>query len=309
MANRASLPKITWNACAAVPESGTGLVQPSPNLDLLVNEIAELRPLPVVALRVLELAESDRFSAHELAQAISSDQALTAKVLRLSNSAYYGFPRRITTVRDAVVLLGFRAIRSATLASCIIDALPGGQVVDPLLAWRFSVTVGMLAEVLSRATREHADEAFTAGVLHNIGRLALDQHRPRLLERAMRVRDEQHVTLAEAEREVLGFTDAELGGALALHWNFPVELAEAVALHRLDVNALPEPNSLAAFVVRARLYARTFGLTDGVDLPSNDRPAPEWAVPPISRSLEQAGGMSGIEEKVNAFVESAIARV
>lgn len=81
-------------------------VDHSPELDLLIAEVAELRPLPAVAVRALEIAEGEHFSAHELAQAISADQALTAKLLRLSNSAYYGFPRRITTVRDAVVLLG-----------------------------------------------------------------------------------------------------------------------------------------------------------------------------------------------------------
>ncbi len=85
-------------------------MQAYPALDELVNQIGELRPINAVATRILQLTESERFSAHELATVISSDQALTAKMLRLSNSAYYGFPRRITTVRDAVVLLGFRAV-------------------------------------------------------------------------------------------------------------------------------------------------------------------------------------------------------
>ena len=79
-----------------------------PTLEQLVDEIAELCPLPAVATSILSLTEHDRFSAHELASAIMADQALTAKLLRLSNSAYYGFPRTIGTVRDAVVLLGFR---------------------------------------------------------------------------------------------------------------------------------------------------------------------------------------------------------
>ena len=280
----------------------------NPELDLLVAEIADLRPLPAAALRALEIAESERFSAHELAQAVASDQALTAKILRLSNSAYYGFPRRITTVRDAVVLLGFRAVRSATLASCVITTLPGGEVMDPVRAWRFSVSVGMLAEVLSHATREHADEAFTAGVLHNIGRVALDQHRPRLLQQAMRAAAAQGWTLAEAQRQTMGFTDSDLGGALALHWNFPTDLADAVARHHLDVNDLPDPGSLAAHVIRARMFARASGITDGVEPPSTEPPAQEWGLPPLSRSLAQTGGLDGILEKVAAFVESAIAR-
>ena len=87
-----------------------------PTLNEVVNEVADLRPLGAVATRILEITEDDRFSAHELAQVIATDQALSAKMLRLSNSAYYGFPRTISTVRDAVVLLGFRAVRSATLA-------------------------------------------------------------------------------------------------------------------------------------------------------------------------------------------------
>ena len=284
------------------------VVEPNPELDVLVNEIAELRPLPVVALRVLELAEGDRFSAHELAQTVSADQALTAKILRLSNSAYYGFPRRITTVRDAVVLLGFRAVRSSTLASCVIEALSGGQVMDPVQAWRFSVSVGMLSEVLSRATREHIDEAFTAGVLHNIGRLAMDQHRPQELRHCIDIAQARGWTIAQAERQALGYTDAEIGGALALHWNFPPALADAVARHNLDVNALPDPHSLAAFVIRARLFARASGLTDGVEAASTEPPSSEWNMPPLSRSLAQTGGIPGIAERVAAFVDSAVSR-
>ena len=201
-----------------------------------------------------------------------------------------------------MVLLGFRAVRSATLASCVIEALSGGHVLDPVLARRFSVSVGMLAEVLSHATREHTDEAFTAGVLHNIGRLAMDQHRPQQLRECLEVARARLWTIPQAERQVLGFTDAELGGALALHWNFPPPLADAVARHNLDIDDLPDQQSLAAFVIRARMFARASGLTDGVEGPSVEEPAPEWGVPPISRSLGQIGGLAGIAERVAARV-------
>ncbi|MDA0271275.1 MAG: HDOD domain-containing protein [Chloroflexi bacterium] len=281
-------------------------LDPNPALDMMIVEIAELRPLPMVAVRVLEIAEGERFSAHELAQAIATDQALTAKVLRLSNSAYYGFPRRITTVRDAVVLLGFRAVRSATLASCVIDTLPGGEVLDPLQAWRFSVTVGLLAEVLARATKQHQDEAFTAGVIHNIGRMALDQRRPRELTAARILATQRGISIAEAQRAVFGFTDAELGGALALHWNFPDDLAKAVAGHQLDPHHLPDPRSLTAYVVRARLFARASGITDGYEGPVEDeRASREWGLPPVAPALLQSGGMDGIRQKVSAFIETA----
>lgn len=277
----------------------------NPELDQLIAEVAELRPLPAVAVRALEIAEGDQFSAHELAQAISADQPLTAKLLRLSNSAYYGFPRRITTVRDAVVLLGFRAVRSATLASCVIDTLPGGAVMDAMTAWRFSVTTGLLAEVLARATQTHQDEAFTAGVLHNIGRLALDQQRPRELLASRNLARQRGLPLVEAQRLVLGYTDADLGGALALHWNFPDALADAVAHHHLDMNALPNPNSVTAFVIRARIFARANGINDGFDVPEEpERPEEEWGSGRVNTTLNQSGGIDGIMERVSAFMQS-----
>ena len=277
-----------------------------PTLDELVNELTDMRPLGAIATRVLELTEGDRFSAHELATVIASDQALSAKMLRLSNSAYYGFPRRISTVRDAVVLLGFRAVRSATLASCVIDALPPGQVLDYERFWHFSVSVGMLAELLGRAERIHQDEAFTAGVLHNVGRLALDQRLPQVLQLAVRLAERDGVPLRDAEAQLLGFTDADLGGALALHWNFPQPLAESVARHNLDVDQLPDPRSLAAFVVRARLYCRAYGLSDGADPARRDEPPAEWARPPLSLALRRAGGMDGVLERAEAFIDQTL---
>lgn len=284
-----------------------GIPEGSPELDILVNEIAELRALPAVAARVIEIAGGGQFSAHELAQAVASDQALTAKLLRLSNSAYYGYPRKITTVRDAVVLLGFRAVRSAALASCVIDTLPDKAAnMDPQKFWRFSVTVGMLAEVLSQAHRHHMDEAFTAGVLHNVGRLALDQHRPRELMAVTTLAARKKISIAEAEQAVLGFTDAQLGGALTAHWNFPDDLVQAVAHHGRDPRSVMGEDSLAAYVVRARSFARAAGMTDGVERRERTDPDAEWLMPPLSKALQQAGGMPGVEDRVSAFVDSAL---
>ena len=191
---------------------------PYPTLDQIVDELSELRPLNPVAQRIIALAEDERFSAHELAAVIASDAALTARMLKLANSAYYGFPRRISTVRDAVVLLGFRAVRATTLATCLIDAMPGGRVLDEAAFWRFSVSVGMLAELLARAEGVAPDEAFTAGVLHGIGRLALDQGLPDGLEHAVRHAQQHELTLLDAELDVLGYSDAQLGATLCERW-------------------------------------------------------------------------------------------
>ena len=275
-------------------------------LDEVINDIAGLQPLGAIATQILAITESDRFSAHELAKLISSDQALSTKMLRLSNSAYYGFPRAITTVRDAIVLLGFRAVRSATLASCVIDAVPGSANLDYQRFWRYSVTVGMLAELLARVEHTPHDEAFTAGVIHNIGRLALDQYAPEQFRQALELARDSGMPLLDAERAVLGFTDVELGGGLALHWNFPPPLVDAVAHHHLNVYALPEPQSLAASVVRARLFVSSLGICDGTAQAVTSAPPAEWTVPPISVALDRGGGVDGVMERVGAFLETTM---
>jgi len=277
-----------------------------PTLDQLVREVNELRPLPTVAARILEVTESDKFSAHVLASVIASDQALSAKLLRLANSAYYGYSRRISTVRDAVVLLGFRAVRASTLASCIIEAVAGSRNINYEQFWQHSVSIGMLAEILARAEGEHQDHAFTAGVLHNIGRLALDQRAPHALADSLLLATRQQVEIHVAERQVLGYTDAQLGGALALHWNFPRPLVDAVSQHGASLASLPAHGSLAAFVVRARHLARAYGIADGVERPQpRDLPA-EWMHPPLSIALNQAGGMEGVIERAEAFLDATL---
>lgn len=226
--------------------------------------------------------------------------------MRLANSAYYGFPRRITTIRDAVVLLGFRAVRSATLATCLVDAMPSANVIDYQEFWHFSLTVGATAELLARAEGVRQDEAFTAGVIHNIGRLALDQNAPEAFQAAVSHFRAQGGRLDDAERAVLGYTDAEVGGALALMWNFPSDLADAVPHHQLDPYALPDPGTLTGCVVRARVFARSFGLSDGLERDEPfDQPA-EWAMPPLSVALQRGGGIDGLLGRAEAFMDSTV---
>ena len=285
---------------SVVPAQGS---DEAPTLDEVVQQITGLRPLGVVAARILQVTEGDTFSAQALARVISSEPSLSARMLQLSNSAYYGFARRIGSVREAIVLLGFRAVRSATLASCVIQAVPAGSTrTDPQAFWRYSVLIGMVSELIAQAEHADSDEAFTAGVLHNIGRLALDQQYPALMQAAQRLAGEQETSLTDAEREVFGFTDAEVGGALALHWNFPPSLVEAAARHRESVYALEDRRSSLGLVVRARALASNFGIWDGIE-PATATAAPaEWRESPLAEALERAGGVEGLLERVDAFL-------
>ncbi|MDA1010972.1 MAG: HDOD domain-containing protein [Chloroflexi bacterium] len=281
-----------------------------PTLEELLTEVAELQPLPVVAQRILRLDDSDRFSAHELATLIASHQVMTARVLRLANSAYYGVGRRIGTVRDAVVLLGFRSVRQVALTGCFIDARRPVTHLRYEEFWQFSIATGLLAEMLARTAGQHQGqqshqghqgEALSAGVLHNIGLLALDQHRPHVLGEVLERLRTEGETRHDAERALLGFTDADLGGALATHWNFPTTLVDAVQQHA-SLDHLPEPDSLAALVIRARLFARSYGLRDG--LPDGDDHASTDDT--LAAALERSGGIKHLLERVDAFLAATL---
>ena len=207
-------------------------------------------------------------------------------------------------MRDAVVLLGFRAVRSASLASCVMETMSGTNILDYRDFWHFSVTVGMLAEVSAFSTRSHQHEALTAGVMHNVGRLALDQQLPDGLRRSIEYAAEHEVALPEGERAVLGFTDTELGGALVLHWNFPEALVDSVTNHAQAPQAIADKESLTAHVARARTLAQSFGLPDGLSRGGRAEPPPEWTAPPLSVALRRIGEMDGLLDRVAAFLSS-----
>ncbi len=277
------------------------VAEPQPSDLLSISTEAARRPLPLVALRVLEVGEFDRFSAHELSQAIASDPALTGHVLRLANSRYFGFPRRISTVRDAVVFLGFRAVRSAALACCLAQAQarPPDDVLDRRAVWRFSVIVGLLAEVLARAEGAYTDTAFIGGVLHGVGRLALAERRPDDFARALAAAQRDGVPLVEQQLRLLGYTDASLARTIVRAWGFPTALCDAAAAADTE---RPDRASLAALVREARAYALARGESDGADA-RLEAPAPLWATPRVGSALEQAGGWRGVLDRAALFLD------
>lgn len=289
---------------------GTGTPERTPaqeeDFQELLAQVQELQPLPAVALRLIAMAEDVRFSAQDLAEAVRVDQALTLKVLRLSNSAFYGLPRRITSIREAVVLLGFREVRSLALSACVLDPLVRDSLeqagIDYDVFWRNSMVVGYFAQVLSIVERIDQDEAFTAGLVHNIGRLAMAQHRPDHLKAATLRAQATGATIHEVQRAAFGYTDADLGAAIADSWTFPLPLVEAIANHQRPLTELPDRRGLDALVVRARRFARSHGICDGLDLittrPFGDI---EWRTPEAERALKRFGGVSGILERAETF--------
>ena len=201
--------------------------------DQIVTHLRQLPALPSAVSDLLLSFDREDIDVGVLAGKIARDQALTARVLRVANSSFYGMPSRVATINEAVVVLGFRAMRSMVLAVGMsgvfqADKVPGFAVQAYL---RHSVATGLAARALAPLVGLNPDLAFTAGVLHDIGRLLLASNFSQHYAAVLRRREQDDALDLTAEREVLGIDHAAIGGLLAQTWRFPAALHEAVAFH------------------------------------------------------------------------------
>ena len=271
----------------------------------LLDQTGDLPVVPAVAMRVLEFAQDDSGGAAELAAILSTDPALSAKLIKISNSAYYGFTRHFGTVREAVIVLGFKQVRKVAVAASIIDAFkrPRSPIdgFDLNLFWGHSLAVAIISEFAARTYNiGNPADAFTAGILHDIGRLALRQARPYEFGRALEFARTTGEPLRDIELRETGFSHEELGRALAERWNFPAYLAEAIGSHH-DSLLDTEHHGLAAVIAMADQLALHFGVNSGYE--GNGSAASE--LPKAVSDMEAAcGGMDSVLSRARAFVES-----
>ena len=282
----------------------------APPLSEFLDHIESIAPLPHVATRVLQVAEDENFSAYDLAAIIATDTAMTAKLLRLANSAYYGFPRRIATVRDAVVLIGFRAVRAAALAAAVVDLFPerGSARFDADLFWAHCVACGSVAEAIAKeASLARPDEAFTAGILHDIGRIVLAQYQAALFDESLNQAIERGAPPEMVEPEIFGYDHAQVGAGLTRRWNLPVEICAAIAGHH-DLSATPASAPLTYVLAQANHFCRSAGFWSGLDTEEGSRVYGGRAI--ADREIDALigktlGGIDGLEERVRQFLRSS----
>lgn len=205
---------------------GDAAAETKPAFDLTRTD--ELPTLPAVALRVAQTMGSADVSILDVCAEIERDQAIAAKVLRLVNSPFYGFTGRVTSIQRALVLLGFNTVRSLVLGVSIFDG--GSDKVRDL--WLHALGVSTAAEAIARRLgMGDAEEIGTAGLLHDIGKVAISAKRPALRDRIVALARETGASVLEAEREVLGIDHAAIGKAMAEKWKLPAAITEAVAYH------------------------------------------------------------------------------
>jgi len=201
--------------------------------DDIVANLADLPSLPAVVMELLNSIDQENLDISVLAKKVSYDQALTAKTLRLANSSLYGLQVKVTTIQQAITYLGFQTTRNLITAAAVTGCFPEGMCpgFDDRAFWRHSIATAACAKVLARQMRFNQDYAFTAGLLHDIGRLVMVRCFPQHMQQVIAWRAEHDTTMLEAERAVLGSDHVDAGVALAEHWNFSDTMRLAIAGH------------------------------------------------------------------------------
>jgi putative nucleotidyltransferase with HDIG domain len=199
-----------------------------------VQSIIQLPALPTVAMEVVEMVDDPKTSASKLGKLISTDQALTAKVLKIANSPFYGFPKKISTIDFAIIVLGYDALKEIVISISLVSSLQkkGDQMFDAKSFWDHAITTGVLARRLARDLDYRVSgEVFVGGLLHDMGISVLHRYFRNDFKRIVEITRDTDLTTLEAEESVMGVTHADVGGWLAARWNLPDQLVEAITHH------------------------------------------------------------------------------
>lgn len=207
----------------------------SQKVEEIIQSVNSLRPMPANVARLMKEIDQAEISIRRLAELISLDQALASTVLQMSNSVSLGYPRTCSTLYEAIMQIGLGRLKTILLASSSTDMLKrrlSGYRFGEGELWRHSLVTAVAAEWLAQALRyPNTEEAYVSGLLHDIGKLFLDQF---VLNDYATIRDyvqRYQMQLWQVEEKLLGIDHARVGGMIAERWNFPVVLVDAIRFH------------------------------------------------------------------------------
>jgi len=199
--------------------------------------LARIPAFPPIVLRLLDLLARDNVDIRELVALISSDPAFAAQILRVANSPLFGFRAQIDSLHSALIVLGLRRVRSLCMTVATADQMKAVLHIQELAhCWRHMLACALLTEQLARCCSAFEDRAYTAGLLHDIGRLGLLLAYPKEYAELLRRAPRDPLELLEIERRELGLDHCEAGRAMAEHWNLPPDFQIVAALHHEPID-------------------------------------------------------------------------
>ena len=269
----------------------------------LLKGYVEVSSLPTIHLRLEEAINNPKKSMSDIAKVIREDPGLTARLLRIVNSAFYNFPSKVETISQAVTIVGTQQLSALALATSVMKMFKGIQsnLVSMDSFWRHSIACGLAARVLATMRRDNnAERFFVAGMLHDIGRLILYT---KLTDRSQEILHHARnapMLLYEAEREALGFNHAVVGGLLLQTWKLPTSLEEIVMYHH-------NPTSATRFPMETAIVHISDIIVHAMDLGSSG----ETYIPPLDPSAWEKLGLhpsvlGSVEEQVDRQYHDAL---
>ncbi len=248
------------------------------HMQQIIGGITNLPTPPLVLQQINRTVSDPNASAYDVASILSEDAAMSVKVLRLCNSAWYGLQHQITSIKQAVVIMGMEAIRSTVLSTAVFDMFRQ-EANDPQFQgnfWRHSLATATCMRLLVRSMSGQwitkSELAFMAGLLHDIGRLAMYSFLPKDFRAAAEFKEESSVTLLKSEETILAYTHSDVGAALAAKWSLPDQLHSAIEFHHYP-NRAEEDSGLVYLTHLADYLAHlTFDSKreNGTELPDLD---------------------------------------
>ena len=206
-----------------------------PYLQMLISRVpSSLGSYEPILKEVEAVLNNPQSNLLNVGEVIERDPDLTARLLRLGNSSFYGFPSRLETVSEAISLIGIRQVQDLMIASSVVEVFAGvsAEFVDMESFWKHSLACGIGTRLLAIAKRvPKPDKFFVAGLLHDVGRLVLFSQAPQKTQRVFETYRSKRMLLRTAEVQVLGFDHAEIGQALLRSWKYPNNLIQAVSYH------------------------------------------------------------------------------
>lgn len=285
-------------------------LKPLSSADLLqvLSQIAEIPTLPTVMAKIMGLTARAETGADELLAVLKYDPALSAKVLKIANSAFYAQIMPVGSVQRAIMVIGFNEIRNVALSSVVIRSFPENAKLATFRLpelWKHSLAVAFGAKLLAERTKAcQPDDAFMAGLLHDIGKVIISQHLPKYFQVVYHYVANTNLTMVACEREILGDTHARVGEWLCRQWKLPEAIRVGVARHHesdYEGALLSDENGALVNILRlANALAKLLKIGSGGDKPTTVRIPPEL--------LEQFGlGVEGLKELTGKIAASRTA--
>ncbi|MGE5497755.1 MAG: HDOD domain-containing protein [Syntrophothermus sp.] len=231
-------------------ETATDLQKKKDKAKLILSQVNNLPAIPVVMMEVTKLLGNPMTSAADLGRVISRDQALVTKILTVANSPLYGLPRRVSTIDFAIIILGFDHIKNIVIALSVMEAFKNksDKNLDQKKYWMHSIMTASAAKKIADDLGYYfTGEAFTAGLLHDLGIPVIHKYSNNEFNKICEATALRGISFKEAQEEILGFTHQELGHQLALRWNLPPALSDAIACHH-NPEASEQNKALTALV-------------------------------------------------------------